>query len=97
MKLPTNNWGCCWLPWCLCAACCCSVPADMQWLLYELLWRDFFRFITKKYSTAGTPQRHTASTAAMAMAWALLVGQALAAWGRCDEPQHPSSRSVCCV
>lgn len=45
-----------------------GTDTDMQWLLYELLWRDFFRFITKKYSTAGTPQRHTASTAAMAMA-----------------------------
>ncbi|MFS7987331.1 putative (6-4)DNA photolyase [Helianthus anomalus] len=25
---------------------------DMNWLMYELLWRDFFRFITKKYSSA---------------------------------------------
>ena len=24
----------------------------MNWLMYELLWRDFFRFITKKYSAA---------------------------------------------
>ena len=24
----------------------------MNWLMYELLWRDFFRFITKKYSSA---------------------------------------------
>lgn len=53
--------------------CCCPhamcCPADMQWLLYELLWRDFFRFITKKYANAGVPQ-HTAApaTAAMAMA-----------------------------
>ncbi|CAH1417570.1 unnamed protein product [Lactuca virosa] len=23
-----------------------------NWLMYELLWRDFFRFITKKYSSA---------------------------------------------
>jgi deoxyribodipyrimidine photolyase len=23
----------------------------MSWLLFELLWRDFFRFITKKYAT----------------------------------------------
>ncbi|KAK2965170.1 hypothetical protein RJ640_019925 [Escallonia rubra] len=31
-----------------------SGPADtgMNWLMYELLWRDFFRFITKKYSSA---------------------------------------------
>lgn len=26
--------------------------AGMNWLMYELLWRDFFRFITKKYSSA---------------------------------------------
>ncbi|KAI4329777.1 hypothetical protein MLD38_028125 [Melastoma candidum] len=26
-----------------------------NWLMYELLWRDFFRFITKKYSSATTP------------------------------------------
>ncbi|KAG9447839.1 hypothetical protein H6P81_013967 [Aristolochia fimbriata] len=24
----------------------------MNWLMFELLWRDFFRFITKKYSSA---------------------------------------------
>lgn len=24
----------------------------VNWLMYELLWRDFFRFITKKYSSA---------------------------------------------
>ncbi|KAL0435899.1 UNVERIFIED_CONTAM: Blue-light photoreceptor PHR2 [Sesamum radiatum] len=24
----------------------------LNWLMYELLWRDFFRFITRKYSTA---------------------------------------------
>ncbi|CAN4093055.1 unnamed protein product [Withania somnifera] len=24
----------------------------LNWLMYELLWRDFFRFITKKYSAA---------------------------------------------
>ncbi|ONK62920.1 uncharacterized protein A4U43_C07F9490 [Asparagus officinalis] len=23
----------------------------MNWLMFELLWRDFFRFITKKYSS----------------------------------------------
>ncbi|KAM7495852.1 hypothetical protein LguiA_020266 [Lonicera macranthoides] len=29
-------------------------PSDTgaNWLMYELLWRDFFRFITKKYSSA---------------------------------------------
>ncbi|XP_076899865.1 blue-light photoreceptor PHR2-like [Bidens hawaiensis] len=26
--------------------------SGMNWLMYELLWRDFFRFITKKYSSA---------------------------------------------
>jgi hypothetical protein len=29
----------------------------MQWLLFELLWRDFFRFITKKYTVTGVAQR----------------------------------------
>ncbi|CAN1353229.1 Blue-light photoreceptor PHR2 [Linum perenne] len=27
-----------------------SGDAGMNWLMFELLWRDFFRFITKKYS-----------------------------------------------
>nr|GLL42571.1 blue-light photoreceptor PHR2-like [Ipomoea trifida] len=27
-----------------------SGDTGMNWLMYELLWRDFFRFITKKYS-----------------------------------------------
>ncbi|XP_072996834.1 blue-light photoreceptor PHR2 [Typha latifolia] len=26
--------------------------SGMNWLMFELLWRDFFRFITKKYSSA---------------------------------------------
>ncbi|KAK9146959.1 hypothetical protein Sjap_006862 [Stephania japonica] len=29
-----------------------SPGGGMNWLLFELLWRDFFRFITKKYSSA---------------------------------------------
>ncbi|KAL5996159.1 1,3-beta-glucanosyltransferase [Asimina triloba] len=28
------------------------VDSGMNWLMFELLWRDFFRFITKKYSSA---------------------------------------------
>uniref|UniRef100_A0A7S0N2B6 Photolyase/cryptochrome alpha/beta domain-containing protein n=1 Tax=Pyramimonas obovata TaxID=1411642 RepID=A0A7S0N2B6_9CHLO len=28
----------------------------MNWLVFELLWRDFFRFITKKHSTVQTPK-----------------------------------------
>ncbi|KAL3572392.1 hypothetical protein D5086_026296 [Populus alba] len=28
----------------------CSPDTGMNWLMFELLWRDFFRFITKKYS-----------------------------------------------
>ncbi|KAL9670756.1 hypothetical protein QQ045_008314 [Rhodiola kirilowii] len=28
---------------------------SMNWLMYELMWRDFFRFITKKYSSASKP------------------------------------------
>uniref|UniRef100_A0A453S6M0 Photolyase/cryptochrome alpha/beta domain-containing protein n=1 Tax=Aegilops tauschii subsp. strangulata TaxID=200361 RepID=A0A453S6M0_AEGTS len=26
--------------------------AGTNWLMFELLWRDFFRFVTKKYSSA---------------------------------------------
>ncbi|XP_021805119.1 blue-light photoreceptor PHR2 [Prunus avium] len=26
--------------------------SGMNWLMFELLWRDFFRFVTKKYSSA---------------------------------------------
>ncbi|CAM9003395.1 unnamed protein product [Rhodiola kirilowii] len=28
---------------------------SLNWLMYELMWRDFFRFITKKYSSASKP------------------------------------------
>ncbi|CAD5192564.1 blue-light photoreceptor PHR2-like [Musa acuminata AAA Group] len=28
-----------------------STDGGMNWLMFELLWRDFFRFITKKYSS----------------------------------------------
>nr|XP_043611130.1 blue-light photoreceptor PHR2 [Erigeron canadensis] len=40
----------------------------MNWLMYELLWRDFFRFITKKYSSAkqNNAAPVTACTGAMA-------------------------------
>ncbi|KAL0389645.1 UNVERIFIED_CONTAM: Blue-light photoreceptor PHR2 [Sesamum calycinum] len=34
----------------------------LNWLMYELLWRDFFRFITRKYSTA-KQQSHAPATA----------------------------------
>jgi hypothetical protein len=43
----------------------------MQWLLYELLWRDFFRFVTKKYAVvgpAGAAAAAAAGTGAAAMA-----------------------------
>ncbi|XAR61344.1 (6-4)DNA photolyase [Bertholletia excelsa] len=29
-----------------------SSDIGLNWLMYELLWRDFFRFITRKYSSA---------------------------------------------
>ncbi|KAK9983700.1 hypothetical protein SO802_033225 [Lithocarpus litseifolius] len=29
-----------------------SPDTGMNWLMFELMWRDFFRFITKKYSSA---------------------------------------------
>ncbi|KAL3644758.1 1,3-beta-glucanosyltransferase [Castilleja foliolosa] len=29
-----------------------SDDTGMNWLMYELMWRDFFRFITRKYSSA---------------------------------------------
>ncbi|KAG2326032.1 hypothetical protein Bca52824_008760 [Brassica carinata] len=31
-----------------------SGDTGLNWLMYELQWRDFFRFITKKYSSAKT-------------------------------------------
>ncbi|XVF80596.1 hypothetical protein PTKIN_Ptkin15bG0086300 [Pterospermum kingtungense] len=44
-----------------------SPDTGMNWLMFELLWRDFFRFITKKYSFAkvGTTPA-TACTGALA-------------------------------
>ncbi|KAK9057246.1 hypothetical protein SSX86_022081 [Deinandra increscens subsp. villosa] len=41
--------------------------SGMNWLMYELLWRDFFRFITKKYSSAkqNNPAPVTACTSAV--------------------------------
>ncbi|XWS36165.1 hypothetical protein CRYUN_Cryun20dG0061600 [Craigia yunnanensis] len=44
-----------------------SPDSGMNWLMFELLWRDFFRFITKKYSSAkiGTAPA-TACTGALA-------------------------------
>ncbi|ERN15938.1 blue-light photoreceptor PHR2 [Amborella trichopoda] len=46
-----------------------ATDGGMNWLMFELLWRDFFRFITKKYSSnkkniAATPA--TACTGALA-------------------------------
>ncbi|KAH6766412.1 photolyase/blue-light receptor 2 [Perilla frutescens var. hirtella] len=32
-----------------------AADTGMNWLMYELLWRDFFRFITRKYSSAKQP------------------------------------------
>ncbi|GMI66595.1 photolyase/blue-light receptor 2 [Hibiscus trionum] len=45
-----------------------SPDTQMNWLMYELLWRDFFRFITKKYSCAkvGSAAPATACTGALA-------------------------------
>ncbi|GAB2262677.1 hypothetical protein Droror1_Dr00003674 [Drosera rotundifolia] len=37
--------------------------AGMNWLMFELLWRDFFRFITKKYSSATKQQNAAPATA----------------------------------
>ncbi|KAL6649908.1 hypothetical protein ACP70R_014132 [Stipagrostis hirtigluma subsp. patula] len=43
--------------------------AGTNWLMFELLWRDFFRFITKKYSSAQkTSEVATGCTAAPALA-----------------------------
>lgn len=40
-----------------------SSDTGKNWLMYELLWRDFFRFITKKYST---PKKQLDATPATA-------------------------------
>ncbi|GAB4829908.1 1,3-beta-glucanosyltransferase [Ancistrocladus abbreviatus] len=37
--------------------------SGMNWLMFELLWRDFFRFITKKYSSAKRQLDATPATA----------------------------------
>lgn len=69
--LPTRMTSSCAALSVLCCAVLVLCCADMQWLLYELLWRDFFRFVTKKYAVTGIGQRNTQAapaTAAMAMA-----------------------------
>jgi len=35
----------------------------LNWLTFELLWRDFFRFITKKYDSANKQQDASPATA----------------------------------
>ena len=41
-----------------------SVPASASWLVFELLWRDFFRFITHKYSVQAMGLKEAATAAA---------------------------------
>uniref|UniRef100_A0A7N0TLJ2 Photolyase/cryptochrome alpha/beta domain-containing protein n=1 Tax=Kalanchoe fedtschenkoi TaxID=63787 RepID=A0A7N0TLJ2_KALFE len=41
---------------------------SMDWLMYELMWRDFFRFITKKYSSATKPSAAPATACTGALA-----------------------------
>ncbi|XP_050235663.1 blue-light photoreceptor PHR2 [Mercurialis annua] len=40
-----------------------SADSGMNWLMFELLWRDFFRFITKKYSSPKKQLEVTPATA----------------------------------
>ncbi|XP_020108600.1 blue-light photoreceptor PHR2 [Ananas comosus] len=40
----------------------------MNWLMFELLWRDFFRFITKKYSTGKNAEVEPATACTGALA-----------------------------
>ncbi|KAH9305658.1 hypothetical protein KI387_010062, partial [Taxus chinensis] len=40
-----------------------SNDGGLNWLTFELLWRDFFRFITKKYSTGKKSQSAFPATA----------------------------------
>ncbi|KAJ4764521.1 Blue-light photoreceptor PHR2 [Rhynchospora pubera] len=50
-----------------------SSDNGMNWLMFELLWRDFFRFITKKYSATKKSTEEapvTACTGAYAYAYA---------------------------
>jgi deoxyribodipyrimidine photolyase len=35
----------------------------LTWLQFELLWRDFFRFITKRYAASGTGKAAAAAVA----------------------------------
>ncbi|KAJ7977578.1 Blue-light photoreceptor PHR2 [Quillaja saponaria] len=43
--------------------CSGSSNTGTNWLMFELLWRDFFRFITKKYSSAKKQLEATPATA----------------------------------
>jgi len=42
--------------------------ADSSWLLFDLLWRDFFRLVSAKYAAAGSQANAAAPTAAPASA-----------------------------
>ncbi|KAG0571171.1 hypothetical protein M758_6G207700 [Ceratodon purpureus] len=43
-----------------------SEDNGLNWLIFELLWRDFFRFITKKYGTGKRISESTPATASTA-------------------------------
>uniref|UniRef100_A0A6M2EG38 Photolyase/cryptochrome alpha/beta domain-containing protein n=1 Tax=Populus davidiana TaxID=266767 RepID=A0A6M2EG38_9ROSI len=47
-----------------------SPDTGMNWLMFELLWRDFFRFITKKYSAPRKQLEATPATACTTGAFA---------------------------
>lgn len=48
-----------------------SGQGGLNWLIFELLWRDFFRFITKKYGSAKKQQDASPVTACAAGALAV--------------------------
>lgn len=57
---------------CACPAAVPACCADMSWLLFELMWRDFFRFITDKYAGVAQPApAHGRQQPAMQTAFAM--------------------------
>lgn len=51
---------------------------NANWLVFELLWRDFFRFVTKKYTMAAANGKAAAGRKAAAAAPAMAPALALA-------------------
>ncbi|RDX90692.1 Blue-light photoreceptor PHR2, partial [Mucuna pruriens] len=64
-----------------------STKTGSNWLMFELLWRDFFRFITKKYSSAKKQEQLEAAPATACAGCGLLpsADMAVGCWMNKDE------------